>query len=173
MTLNTLPTRSWLCLRQKSALITRFVCEFLSFKLSHYAFHFILLPRLSTSYWGSQTINQIYFTLKFYVATWINFIPLREWMWCHNSGLHYASVSIAYNATFFLLRTAYSKRVSVLPNITYTMGIPEIRCTPPKEGMGIPKILTTFFIGKSPKIKHFCGCKGKEDTGIPRIFNHF
>ena len=27
----------------------------------------------------------------------------------------------------------------------------EIRCTPPKEDMGIPKILTTFFIGKSKK----------------------
>ena len=51
--------------------------------------------------------------------------------------------------------------------------IPEIRCTPPKEDMGIPKLLTTFFIGKSPKIKHFFGCKGKEDMGIPKIFNHF
>ena len=46
--------------------------------------------------------------------------------------------------------------------------IPEIRCTPPKENMGIPKILTTFFIGKSPKIKHFFGCKGKENMGIPK-----
>ena len=51
--------------------------------------------------------------------------------------------------------------------------IPEIRCTPPKEDMGIPKILTTFFIGKSKKIEHFFGCKGKEDMGIPKIFNHF
>ena len=39
--------------------------------------------------------------------------------------------------------------------------------------MGIPKILTTFFIGKSKKIKHFFGRKGKEDMGIPKIFNHF
>ena len=39
--------------------------------------------------------------------------------------------------------------------------------------MGIPQILTTFFIGKSPKIKHFFGRKGKEDMGIPKIFNHF
>ena len=53
-----------------------------------------------------------------------------------------------------------------------TMGIPEIRCTSPKEDMGIPNILTTFFIGKSQKIKHFFGCKGKEDMGIPKIFNH-
>ena len=51
--------------------------------------------------------------------------------------------------------------------------IPEIRCTPPKEDMGIPKNLTTFFIGKSQKIKHFFGCKGKEDMGIPKIFNRF
>ena len=39
--------------------------------------------------------------------------------------------------------------------------------------MGIPKKLTTFFIGKSQKIKQFFGCKGKEDMGIPEIFNHF
>ena len=51
--------------------------------------------------------------------------------------------------------------------------IPEIRCIPPKEDMGIPKIYTTFFIGKSPKIKLFFGCKGKEDMGIPKIFNIF
>ena len=51
--------------------------------------------------------------------------------------------------------------------------IPKIRCTPPKEDMGIPKILITFFIGKSKKIKHFFGHKGKEDMGIPKIFNHF
>ena len=43
----------------------------------------------------------------------------------------------------------------------------------PKEDMGIPKILTTFFIGKSQKFKHFFGGKGKEDMGIPKIFNHF
>ena len=51
--------------------------------------------------------------------------------------------------------------------------VPEIRCTPPKEDMGIKKNSTTFFIGKSQKIKHFFGCKGKEDMGIPKIFNHF
>ena len=51
--------------------------------------------------------------------------------------------------------------------------IPEIKCTPPKEDMGIPKILTTFFIGKSKKIKLCFGCKGKEDMGIPKIFHHF
>ena len=51
--------------------------------------------------------------------------------------------------------------------------IPEIRCTSPKEDMGIPKIVTTFFIGKSQKSKQFFGCKGKEDMGIPKIFNHF
>ena len=51
--------------------------------------------------------------------------------------------------------------------------IPEIRCTLNKEDMGITKILTTFFIGKSKKIKYFFGCKGKEDMGIPKIFNHF
>ena len=51
--------------------------------------------------------------------------------------------------------------------------IPEIRCTPPKEDMGILKILTTVFIGKSPKIKHFFACKGKEDMEIPKMFNHF
>ena len=51
--------------------------------------------------------------------------------------------------------------------------IPEITCTPPKEDMRIPTILPTFFIGKSKKIKHFFGCKGKEDMGIPKIFNHF
>ena len=39
--------------------------------------------------------------------------------------------------------------------------------------MGIPKNLTTFFIGKSQKIKHFFGCKGKEDMWIHKIFNHF
>ena len=58
-------------------------------------------------------------------------------------------------------------------NMITKWAIPEIRCTPPKEDMGIPKILTTFFIGKSQKIKHFFGCKGKEDMGIPKIFNHF
>ena len=46
--------------------------------------------------------------------------------------------------------------------------MPEIRCTPPKEDMGIPKILTTFFFGESPKIKHFFGCKGKEYMGIAK-----
>ena len=51
--------------------------------------------------------------------------------------------------------------------------IPEITCTPPKEDMGIPKILTTFFIGKSPKNKHFFGCKGKKDMRISKVFNHF
>ena len=51
--------------------------------------------------------------------------------------------------------------------------IPEIRCTPPKEDMGIPKILTTFFIGNSKKIKPFFSRKGKEGMGIPKIFNHF
>ena len=50
--------------------------------------------------------------------------------------------------------------------------IPGIRCTPRKEDMGIPQILTTFFIGKSPQIKHFFGCKGEENMGIPKIFNH-
>ena len=44
---------------------------------------------------------------------------------------------------------------------------------PPKEDMGILKILTTFFIGKSKKIEHFFGCKGQEDMGIPKISNHF
>ena len=38
--------------------------------------------------------------------------------------------------------------------------IPEISCTPSKEDMAIPKILTTFFIGKSKTIKHFFGWKG-------------
>ena len=38
--------------------------------------------------------------------------------------------------------------------------IPEIRCTPPKEDMGIPKNLTTFSIGKSPKIEHFFWLQG-------------
>ena len=52
------------------------------------------------------------------------------------------------------------------------MSIPEIRCAPPKEDMGIQKILTTFFIGKSPKIKHFFGRKGEENMRIPKIFNH-
>ena len=56
---------------------------------------------------------------------------------------------------------------------SYQWAIPEIRCTPPKEDMGIPKFLTTFFIGKSRKIKHFFGRKGKEDMGIPKICNHF
>ena len=51
--------------------------------------------------------------------------------------------------------------------------IPEIRCTPPKEDMGIPKILTTFFHWEIPQIKHFFGCMGKEDMVIPKIFNHF
>ena len=57
-------------------------------------------------------------------------------------------------------------------NRTY-WAIPEIKCTPPKEDMGILKILATFFIGKSQKIKHIFGCKGKEDMGIPKIFHHF
>ena len=68
------------------------------------------------------------------------------------------------------------KIASLKLNIMYATlqwAILEIRCTPPKEDMGIPKILTTFFIGKSKKIKHFFGCKGKEDMGIPKIFNHF
>ena len=43
---------------------------------------------------------------------------------------------------------------------------------PPKKDMGIPNILTTFFIGKSQKIKHFFGCKGKEGMVIPKIYNH-
>ena len=46
--------------------------------------------------------------------------------------------------------------------------IPEIRCTPPKEDMGIPKNFATFFIGKSQKIKHFFGCKGKKTWEFPK-----
>ena len=34
--------------------------------------------------------------------------------------------------------------------------------------MGIPKSLSTFFIGNSPKINHFFGCKGKEDIELPK-----
>ena len=41
----------------------------------------------------------------------------------------------------------------------------------PEEDMGIPKILPTFFIRNSPKIKHFFGRKGKEDMGIPKNFD--
>ena len=58
--------------------------------------------------------------------------------------------------------------------LLYYIGLfQKIDAHPPKEDMGIPKMLTTFFIGKSQKIKHFFGCKGKEDTGIPKIFSHF
>ena len=39
--------------------------------------------------------------------------------------------------------------------------------------MGIPKILNTFFTGKSQKIQHFFGCKGKEDMGIPKNLQPF
>ena len=39
--------------------------------------------------------------------------------------------------------------------------------------MGIPKTFPTFFIGNSPKIKHFFGRKGKEDMGIPKISDRF
>ena len=28
-------------------------------------------------------------------------------------------------------------------------------------------------MGNPPKIKHFFGRKGKEDMGIPKIFDHF
>ena len=51
--------------------------------------------------------------------------------------------------------------------------IPEIRCTPPKEDMGIPKNLTKFFIVKSKKIKHLFGCNGKEDMRIPKNIQSF
>ena len=39
--------------------------------------------------------------------------------------------------------------------------------------MGIPEILTTFWIGISQKIKHFFGCKGKEDMGISKNIQTF
>ena len=51
--------------------------------------------------------------------------------------------------------------------------IPEIRRTPPKEDMGIPKFLHTFFIGNSQKNNHSFGREGKEDLGIPKNFDHF
>ena len=44
---------------------------------------------------------------------------------------------------------------------------------PPKEDMGIPKILPAYFIGNSSKIKHFFGREGKEDMGIPKMFDRF
>ena len=39
--------------------------------------------------------------------------------------------------------------------------------------MGIPKILSTFFIWNSPQINHFFDCKGKEDMGTAKIFDFF
>ena len=39
--------------------------------------------------------------------------------------------------------------------------------------VGILKILLTVFIGKSQKMKHFFGRKGKEDMEIPKIFERF
>ena len=39
--------------------------------------------------------------------------------------------------------------------------------------MGFPKFLATFFIGNSQKNIHFLGRKGKEDMGIPKIFDRF
>ena len=46
--------------------------------------------------------------------------------------------------------------------------IPEIRCTPPEEDMGIPKILTTFFIGKSQKISTFLVARAKKTWEFPK-----
>ena len=67
------------------------------------------------------------------------------------------------------LHQTFSLGYLFLHHFRAQLAIPEIRCTPPKEDMGIPKILTTFFIGKSQKIKHFFGGKGKEDMGIPNF----
>ena len=55
------------------------------------------------------------------------------------------------------------------------MAIPEVRCKPGKEHMGIKNLkkIPTFFIGNSQKIKHFPGHKDKEDLGIPQNFDHF
>ena len=53
------------------------------------------------------------------------------------------------------------------------IGLSEIRCTPPKEDKGILNCLShKFFIGNSQKVRHFFVCKGKEDMGIPKIFDH-
>ena len=37
--------------------------------------------------------------------------------------------------------------------------------------MGLPKILPTFFIGNLKKLSTIFGRKGKEDMGIPKIFD--
>ena len=57
-------------------------------------------------------------------------------------------------------------------NSMYYWAIPDIRCTPCKEDMGIQKLLPTFFIGNSPpkKKNYSFGREGKDDTGIAKIF---
>ena len=56
--------------------------------------------------------------------------------------------------TFLLARVKYAPAVdSYTWYLKIHWAIPEIRCTPPKEDMGIPKFLTTLFIGKSKKKK--------------------
>ena len=61
--------------------------------------------------------------------------------------------------SFFLIHhaTIIVEQVNVSWYESELWTIPEIRCTPPKEDTGIPKILPKFFIGNSPKIKHFSG----------------
>ena len=46
--------------------------------------------------------------------------------------------------------------------------IPEIRCTSPKEDMGIPEILTTFFIEESPKISTLLVARVKKTWEFPK-----
>ena len=86
---------------------------------------------------------------------------------------HVTSILNNYDRTVSVTQILQCLEWDSLATRRLNWAIPEIRCTPPKEDMGIPKILTTFFIGKFQKIKHFFGCKGKEDMGIPKIFNHF
>ena len=54
------------------------------------------------------------------------------------------------------------------PKLKSKWAIPEIRCTLPKEDMGIPKKLTTFFIGKSKKLSTFLGARVKKTWEFPK-----
>ena len=78
-------------------------------------------------------------------------------------------VNLAIQNSFYHLKFATKSSLCIHPDSSdQPWAIPEVRCTPPKEDMGIPKILTTFWIGKSQKTNTFLVARVKKTWEFPK-----
>ena len=112
------------------------------------------------TYFGAPCIHKLTHNFKLFLITSVSLsYPLSKQM--------------ALTFTFLFKKLIWSTLINLLLIWNIIGLFQKLDAHPLKKTWEFQKFWPHFSLGNTEKIKHFFGCKGKEDMGIPKIFNYF